>query len=467
MKSIQDVKKEYKDIFVNDIMNSYNRFKRIKEDNLYRDMSPDTRKEVTKEEDRFSWYRTMNEKLEQEFIKWDDPFDPKNFCPPLEIDLLNMEELTEKQKFFINHKKNYNKNLYRASFNDKNVLKEIAANDILNEYPIFKIANTIQRSVGSIESSHLRAEKAKTTSFENAVKEVKDLVSKLSKYKIYSLDCDNVISIHQTFFEHSKGVEEKEQHVRAILKLRDQILEHEKIIYDTVYDNNGIANHKSFTSKFLNSEYSLTEEEAIWWNKNKAQTFKECKVYESLGIAEKETLQFLEWKKYQNKIPSNQTKSKDLYTEIYEVVLKEARATQQMNRAIDFDLVKKMTEDQRDMCMNKDYVKEYINEIVSDKLNGIINDIEATERHKIQQEVYMKKLESLLPKDLIEDYILWGRTSSEANQLRYLSMTENGIDENRFVKEFFNHKIYIPLIHELIYNAVDQVEINLTGDIDV
>ena len=270
MKLTQDIKREYKKPYINKIITAYRTLKDIKENNKYQGVSPDTRKEILNESGRFSWFTKIDKKLTEVKKEYEKTFESKKVQK--QIDLLDLEETTQNSLTTIESQEKTS----ITNFNEYNNLREIVDKDILN-YPLQKTLYEIQSSMESIEQSKIRENKAKNADFISVLQEVKRTVTGLANYPNFSPKCDAVLDMHEMFFKHSKTKEEKEYHIKEILKLIDQLETHQSIVN---YENN----NRSFTSEFNHSNYSLTQEEAEWWINNQKTSFQIQKIAESFGV---------------------------------------------------------------------------------------------------------------------------------------------------------------------------------------
>ena len=259
MKSIKEIKEEYKQILINSIRNNYIKLQEIKHKGFYRDMSPETNKDLQNEEGRFSWSKIIKTKIKDEQAK----YEKSKF---LNVDLLDIEDSPKEKKTELEQP------FYRPEGLDFiSTTKNIISQDILNEYPLKKIAEKIQHSIDAIQQSDKRASECKIISFEKVISLVEKKVDLLTKHSAYATSCQNILETHTLLYRYSDSEEEKQFCVRELLKLKDELQNHHIII------NIEIDNTKTFTSQFVNSEYSLTEEEAAWWINYKKKNFEIAK----------------------------------------------------------------------------------------------------------------------------------------------------------------------------------------------
>ena len=495
MKATSDIKKEYKNFHISEIVKSYWEFKKIKKEGLYRNMSPDTKKEVINEAGRFSWYSNMNKKLEEAFSEFESHHSSKKVQK--EIDLLGLDEISENSI----QKIEPNEQMHRARFDEHTRLREIISKEILN-YPLSKTLYEIRASVNSIKQSDSREEKAKNADFSSTLAGLKSSVKDLTKYSAYSVKCDEVLSMHELLFKHSTIKEEKEFHIREILKLEDQLTVHRFILnYET--------NNKSFTSQFLDSDYSLTQEEANWWMKDRAPRFEKQKTYESLGVNDFQLFDY--WLTLEDNKSLHKTKSNEIYKEIDKIVLQEARSNQSPNTAINFDNVAKEVEKRCDLAAKKYEVEQYNKHLVEKeanrliKLNKLKEHVELAlgskeemeelfnwreaksyattgyeDQETIDSSIKLFKIDKFfktLPE--FEEFNSWAKEASLVKK-GYFHYMEGYFDEStlHIFSIFQKEKITNSILNEILNNVFDQVNIaenpigesegmQLTGDSDV
>ncbi len=410
MKSIKNIKNEYRNFYRDKIIESYAELRTIKEKDSYRNASPDTQKEVINESSRFSWFGNIKQKLGEAFNKFESSNNSKKIKK--ELDLLSMDEVSESSLQEIER----NERVNQAYFYELDPLKEIVTKDIL-KYPFQKTLHEIKSSVESIKKSELRAEKAKTADFASVLKEARDLVERLTKYTAYSVKCGEVLSVHELLFKHSADQEEKEHHVKEILKLKDQLLEHQLIVnFDTEY--------KSFTSAFSDSDYSLTQEEAKWWMNDRASNFEKQKTYESFGVSN--YWGFEAWQSWAKNKSLYKTKSNEIYKEIDNIVLQEAREKQLPNTPINFENLKKEVEKRVDLAAKKYEVEQYQKYI-----------LEREEKQANNLKEIKESVAALLDTEEAEEFLNWKYFKSNLSTRIITGETRVDKDVERFKTQKF------------------------------